>query len=1106
MQVFAKKIAELFTIDYPSEIKPAIACRLACKRVGASSVSIFMYSGKEDKLICKGRYIDPEAGKIQIEDNRALLQIVQNIGVYEYLYASKNEVGVTSEESLFQGYLTNTFRQKDISREEFKKLIAGFDEWEKDYLEYKSELGKESYLINTDTITGNFYRELVKKSGKDLADIPIEDLKKVDPNKKQRCLTYLQKKLGLFFNAEYYIALPLFANNRYFGILRFLFPKKMPFILSKNNSLHLDDEYKERLKYLAQIMSLHLESNYYSEGYKKTYLSSRKPMGKKSLSDFLDEQCKALSIIIESRGAIIRRWNPQRKHYQIMGYSRILKEYIDYEAAFSPDQAFFELISVKFEKEPNILGIHYDCRDTPLNIKKYIHYDHIATPWHTSVTWDIPDLEDHTIFHKLKDLGFFNIAILPVPGISKCFIIFLNNENRRFTKEDIKMIYPAIRNLGLEWEAFDYEKKKIEKRMNVISGLHERTSELFLTQERKAFEYTRNFLEILGETIKNFEIFTHHLIWLHVTEIVPQPSMEEKGYYLRNITLAKQAPLPFKNKDDIPGNREIHKLAYSKKKFSQKILKYFRHEKLARIFNFDLLEDYDYFDLLFYAESEEVNQDPTLVGIITLFYKKEDDNIIKNIDFFRFMRFLSKQVDMAWKNLQENIAFQVQEKIDNLTSSDDKENHNANNASLNKIAEILASEFNCELCCVFLTDQNGQYLKLEGSNIPIGKPITHRLSEKNVLSVISFNQNRNFRILRRERIEEIVNIDKIRMIEAEIKETALKKFYSRRGGPYDDICIENWLSVVINIGKEKLGLIKLLRIKGLKKSGAASESSYYPPPFSEFETNLLNRIQKHIFNLILSHQAIQKRMEDMRNVLHQVISPLNALIGHSTNIAEGIIPEDKIPEKLEYINILSKTATNYARNFQKVLDIDTGNIVLKKEKIADLNQYLRDFARDYQPFLKGKKIQIHVTGQTKKDIVLRVDKELFDHVIRNLLDNAVKYSLSAEERHKIGLQYHPKNPGDKENVLVSSFEGSGNVVIEISNWGHAMPEKERKNVFKREFRGIKARDQAPVGAGIGLYMVKKIIDLHSGSVELSPTGHPNHFVFKIRLPKGEKHE
>jgi signal transduction histidine kinase len=856
-------------------------------------------------------------------------------------------------------------------------------------------------------------------------------------------------------------------------------------------------------------MSLHLESNYYSEGYKKTYLSSRKPTEKKSLNDFLDEQCEALSVIIESRGAIIRRWNPQKKHYQIMGYSMTLKEYIDYASAFFPNQDFFELISEKFEKDPNILGIHYDCRDTPFNIKKYIHYDHITTPWHTSVTWEIPNLESHPIFDKLKELGLFNIAILPVPGINKCFIIFLNNENRRFAKEDIKMIYPAIQNLGLEWETFDYEKKKIEKRMNVISGLHEKTSKFFTdpeVPEMKAFEYTRNFLEILGETIKSFEIFTYHLIWQHVTEIVPPSFMEKDRYYLRNITRTEQPPLPIKNKNDIPSRNEIRELNYSKENFSHKILEYFGHEKLARIFNFDLLEDYAYFDLPFYAESEAVNRAPTLAGIITLFYKKEDENIIKNIDFFRFLRFLSKQVGMAWKNFQENIAFQVQEKIDNLTGSDDKENHNANNASLNKISEILASEFDSDFCCFMLVDQFAQYLKMEGSNIPIEKPIIHRLSEKNVLSVISFNENRNFRVLRRERIQDIANIKKIEMIEVEIKEEVLKKINKKKGELYDDICIEHWLSEVISIGKEKLGLIKLYRIKGLKKGGTDRDSKYYPPPFSEFETNLLNRIQKHIFNIILSHQAIRKRMEDMRNVLHQVISPLNALMGHSSNIAEGIIPEDKIPERLEYIKILSKTATHYARNFQKILDIDTGNIVLKKEKIANLNQYLRDFAWDYQPLIQMKNIQIHVTGQTEKNISLRADRELFGHVISNLLDNAVRYSLNAEERLKIGLQYNPKSPGDEENILISTFENDGNVVIEIGNWGHAMSEKERKNVFNREFRGKKARDQAPVGAGIGLYMVKKILDLHSGTIELISTDHPNRFVFQTILPKGEENE
>jgi signal transduction histidine kinase len=465
------------------------------------------------------------------------------------------------------------------------------------------------------------------------------------------------------------------------------------------------------------------------------------------------------------------------------------------------------------------------------------------------------------------------------------------------------------------------------------------------------------------------------------------------------------------------------------------------------------------------------------------------------------MEFFSNQLSIAWEQFQERVAAKIQEKLDHEIRFDKKEKARTKKEELTLIAKILAEEFDGDLCCFFLADEQDKTLKLEAGSISLPPDVNYSLiNDAKSLSVKSYLTGKNFRIFGRKSLEKHSDMDKLKVLENTMKEKMLER-YRKQQKNYINILMEHWLSEIITIGEKKLGLIKLFRFKGIYNPRNENRFLYIRPPFSDFESYILNRIQKHIFNIIFAHQTIQQRMEDMRNVLHQVIAPLNALAGHSTNIAEGVVARDRVPEKLTQINVLAKMAAKYARNFQKTLDIETGNIKLYKEIIHSLRSYLIGMATDYQALIRSKCLHIHVTPDTPNHIAMDVDKDLFDHAISNLIDNAVKYSFFPEERIKIGLQAKPRNPYDKENVLITAYDKGNTIIITISNWGIAISEEDRKNIFKREFRGAKAIDRVPIGTGIGLFLAREIIKLHNGQIELVPGTHENHIIFKITLPK-----
>jgi two-component system phosphate regulon sensor histidine kinase PhoR len=247
-------------------------------------------------------------------------------------------------------------------------------------------------------------------------------------------------------------------------------------------------------------------------------------------------------------------------------------------------------------------------------------------------------------------------------------------------------------------------------------------------------------------------------------------------------------------------------------------------------------------------------------------------------------------------------------------------------------------------------------------------------------------------------------------------------------------------------------------------------------------------------------------MRDTRNMIAQVISPISALISSTRGFTGKRVPEDPAPEKvseiLSYVNALSIAANQYITNFEILLDIDTLKLKPQKERIPDLRKFLIDVARRYMPLSRKKIIHINVTDQTPSDISIEVDKDLFEVVISNIIDNAVKYSFDPEGRLKHGFQAKPASMESKENVLITAENDENSVNILVSSYGVEIPEPEREKIFDRDFRGVYAPDGGK-GSGIGLYLTKEIIERHEGTIELVSNTPPHNTIFKIIVPKRE---
>jgi signal transduction histidine kinase len=133
---------------------------------------------------------------------------------------------------------------------------------------------------------------------------------------------------------------------------------------------------------------------------------------------------------------------------------------------------------------------------------------------------------------------------------------------------------------------------------------------------------------------------------------------------------------------------------------------------------------------------------------------------------------------------------------------------------------------------------------------------------------------------------------------------------------------------------------------------------------------------------------------------------------------------------------------------------------------------------------EGFSIEVEI----KKDLpMIMVDRVGIAQAVTNLIDNAVKYS------------------GESRRIIVGASETDSSVSITVQDFGIGIRKEDLERVFERFFRGGDELTRTIKGSGLGLTLVKEIIEAHNGTVHAeSEPGRGSTFFIKLPLPKGEK--
>jgi signal transduction histidine kinase len=225
----------------------------------------------------------------------------------------------------------------------------------------------------------------------------------------------------------------------------------------------------------------------------------------------------------------------------------------------------------------------------------------------------------------------------------------------------------------------------------------------------------------------------------------------------------------------------------------------------------------------------------------------------------------------------------------------------------------------------------------------------------------------------------------------------------------------------------------------------------------------------------------------LSNFIHQVINPLNGVIGTLDNIIDGTVPAERRDQRLQAVRAQLEWTVLLVRNLAYFAGTtltpgapqgtDTTKTCVIPQLIIEAAQFFQELAssKGIEVKLMDRRTQYAVTGSP----------DLLRQVFMNLIDNSVKYS----------------DLGTPVEITPWVQKKTKSLILEVRNIGVGFKSAEANKLFEIGYRGEDARTLVPSGTGLGLYICRRIIeDVHGGGIEAEYSPRARETTIRLRFP------
>jgi len=251
---------------------------------------------------------------------------------------------------------------------------------------------------------------------------------------------------------------------------------------------------------------------------------------------------------------------------------------------------------------------------------------------------------------------------------------------------------------------------------------------------------------------------------------------------------------------------------------------------------------------------------------------------------------------------------------------------------------------------------------------------------------------------------------------------------------------------------------------------------------NQFEDNeMVGKLANSVNKMALELDQMENlRQEFISNVSHEIQSPLTSIRGFAQALkSDQLTPQ----ERHHYLGIIEEESTRLSRITEDLLrlaSLDSEHLQFMPKQYR-LDRQVRNLILACEPQWRQKSIEMEASLQ---EVLITGDEDLLSQVWTNLLHNSIKFTP------------------EHGSIQVTLDHASSQAVFRISDTGAGIAEEEQDRIFERFYKADRSRTRSQEGSGLGLSIVKKIVDLHKGTIQVeSRVGAGTSFT--VCLPDGE---